>query len=762
MAEAAFAPPKFRHSDSNSAVAAAWIEYKADMENYLVAADMEAAPDKRKIAILLYGMGSQYRTTFSTFTFTAPDESKDNYAHVLEKFDNHFEPKKLIKLYMKKFDKCVQEEGETIASYIARLRDLAKKCEYGACLDNMLCKQISTGVRRKELRDKLWGEDLTLAQIINKCHLFEQQKESQNVLDDTTSSRVNVVNGRNYLRNYDRRQRRNRQHQYRQADQQRSQMQGNQNRGNPPNRNSNPQNRNGNPPNRNGTQSHQRGHQQNRTGNQSQRNQSRNCNRCGTQHRPRNCPAYGARCTTCGFRNHFARMCQTIDRLTNSVNNVSVNTVQNDYYDNDNYFDDANQNDDGYECDQNDYECDRNAYDDDFDDKYVWMNDVNVSKLWNKCFKLSNSDCEISFKLDTAAESSVISKKAFDALKCKESLPVRQSTIRLLGFGNQPVYPVGSVNVPIVHNDKVFHVDCEIVNGNVPNVLSLKHCIEMNLVKLVNDNKSASKVKINWPDNVANCKQSSARKVLDEHAEVFKGLGKVPGVVSLKVSDKITPVAHPPRPVPAALRKAVQDKLAELENEGIIEKIPVGEPSPWCSALHVVPKKDGSVRLTIDPKDLNKALEREFHPTTTVEEVARKCGPAKYFTVLDANSGYFQLVLDEESKNYTAFNTPFGRYRYLRLPMGITSAPELFQRKFGDIFGHIEGLHIIMDDFLIASDTLEGHNRILKQTLQVAKENNVTFSARKTQLCADSVVYSGHKFTKNGLALDPERVIELF
>jgi hypothetical protein len=204
------------------------------------------------------------------------------------------------------------------------------------------------------------------------------------------------------------------------------------------------------------------------------------------------------------------------------------------------------------------------------------------------------------------------------------------------------------------------------------------------------------------------------QSIIDEFADVFQGIGKVLGEVSLKVDPNVNPVAHHPRPIPVALRDMVQVKLGELEQQDIIERIPVGTPTSWCSALHVVLKKNGAVRLTIDPKDLNGALLREYHPSSTVEEVAQRCGQATYFTVLDANQGYFQIQLDDESKNLTAFNTPFGRYRYKRLPMGITSAPELFQRAFGDIFAGVEGVESIMNDFLIAADTMEGQNAKLR------------------------------------------------
>ena len=734
MAETGFSPPKF--ADDHGSSPRTWLDYKDELLNYFVAAGINDAADARKIAILKYGIGPRLRETLTTFVYVDPAKA-DKFADVLKALDDYFEPKKLVKLNMKKFDACCQEEGETIGAYISRLRSLANKCEFGATADNQLCKQLSSGVRSKTLRDKLWSEDLTLDKLIEKCHLHEQRQESLDVIDN--KSQVNAVSrGRGRGRRYHSQrgsshsnQSQSRQSHYNQRGSSHSQS-GQSNytqsqRGSSHSRQSQPRN-------------YDRDRQQNRTDfrqqNRTDYRTDGNCTRCGTRHQPRQCPAYGKICAVCGRRNHFARMCRR------QSSQVYVQT--NDYVQNDSFNDNAYNDNVVYVND---------VVPDVYDDKYVWMNGTNVSKMWSKQFEIQNCG-QIMFRLDTAAESSIVSKQAFDALRQKPN--VRSSKTRLIGFGNQSIYPIGVTTLPCLHNGKIFNIECEIVDGNVPNVLGLQHCTQMNLVKLVNACENQNQ--ISWPESVTNCKHSSARDVLYEFSDVFQGLGKVPGEVSLKVCGDATPIAHPPRPVPAALREAVQSKLAELESQDIIEKIPVGEPTPWCSALHIVPKKDSSVRITIDPRDLNEALYREYHPVVTVEEVARKCGPSKYFTVLDANSGYFQLVLDKESRSYTAFNTPFGRYRYKRLPMGITSAPELFQRIFGDIFGKIPGLHMIMDDFLIASNSLEKHNEILRQTLQVARENNITFSPRKIQLCAESVVYSGHKFTKDGLALDPERV----
>ena len=367
--------------------------------------------------------------------------------------------------------------------------------------------------------------------------------------------------------------------------------------------------------------------------------------------------------------------------------------------------------------------------------------------------------------MDTGADTSVISKTCYNNLPNKP--PLQKSTTDILGLGGQPIHPIGCVKLPPRWKNKDYTISCEVVNAKVPSLLCLSDCMKMNLIQLVNSNtenpkktgnKDTKESKIEWPQSMKSCKYPSANQIIEDYSDLFIGVGKVPGKIDLKVNPDVTPVAHPPKPIPVALRDTVLAKLQDLEQQDIIEKTPVGTPTPWCSALHIEPKKDNTVRLTIDPRDLNKALLREYHPTNTVEEVAQRCKSTKYLTVLDANQGYFQLELDEQSRNCTAFNTPYGRYRYKRLPMGITSAPEIFQRVYRDIFASVDGLEIIMDDFLIAATSLEEHNRILRQTLQTGKENNVTFSPKKLQLCTDCVKYGGHVFTNKGIQLDPDRI----
>ena len=150
----------------------------------------------------------------------------------------------------------------------------------------------------------------------------------------------------------------------------------------------------------------------------------------------------------------------------------------------------------------------------------------------------------------------------------------------------------------------------------------------------------------------------------------------------------IPPVQHPPRRVPVPLRNILKETLDDLVQQNILA--PVQKPTPWISSMVVVPKKDGKLRICLDPRDLNRAIRREHYPLPTIEDVATRLHGAKVFTVLDVRKGFWHVELDEEASFLTTFNTPFGRYRWKRMPFGICSAPEVFQRRMQEL---IEGLH---------------------------------------------------------------------
>ena len=192
-----------------------------------------------------------------------------------------------------------------------------------------------------------------------------------------------------------------------------------------------------------------------------------------------------------------------------------------------------------------------------------------------------------------------------------------------------------------------------------------------------------------------------------------------------------------------------------MEREGVIAK--QIDPTDWVNSMVVV-ESPNKLRICIDPKDLNKAIKREHFPMKTIEEVVQNMSGAKVFTKLDATTGYWQLKLDERSSKLCTFNTPFGRYRFLRMPMGITSASDIFQRVMSQLVEDIDGAEAIMDDIVIWGRDKDKHEKRLKKVMDKAKSQNLTFNKKKCEFQKEEITYVGHVLSDKGLKADPEKI----
>ena len=178
----------------------------------------------------------------------------------------------------------------------------------------------------------------------------------------------------------------------------------------------------------------------------------------------------------------------------------------------------------------------------------------------------------------------------------------------------------------------------------------------------------------------------------------------------------------------------------------------------------VVPKKDGKLRICLDPRDLNKAIRREHYPLPTIEDVATRLYGAKVFTVLDVRKGFWHVELEAESSFLTTFNTPFGRYRWKRMPFGICSAPEVFQRRMHQLIEGLRGVEVVADDFVVvgSGDTQESavkdHDLNLERFLQRCATKGVKLNHNKVSLRRKEVPFIGHVATDKGLCVDPAKV----
>ena len=250
--------------------------------------------------------------------------------------------------------------------------------------------------------------------------------------------------------------------------------------------------------------------------------------------------------------------------------------------------------------------------------------------------------------------------------------------------------------------------------------------------------------------------QSTADDIQDKFPKVFRGLGTLAGEYHIQLGADAKPHAiFTPRHVPLPLRPKVAEELNRMEKAGVISK--VTEPTQWCAGMVVVPKKSGKIRICVDLKPLNQSVLREVHPLPKVDETLAQLSGAKIFSKLDANSGFWQIPLSQSSRLLTTFITPMGRYCFNKLPFGISSAPEHFQRRMSEILASLNGVLCQMDDVLIFGKDQAEHDERLEAALRRIEEAGATLNPQKCEFRKSKLTFLGHVIDKDGITADPEK-----
>lgn len=186
-----------------------------------------------------------------------------------------------------------------------------------------------------------------------------------------------------------------------------------------------------------------------------------------------------------------------------------------------------------------------------------------------------------------------------------------------------------------------------------------------------------------------------------------------------------------------------------MEQLGVITK--VEEPTDWCSGMVTVPKKNGAVRICVDLTKLNEDVCREKYILPSVEQSLGLLGGAKVFSKLDANMGFWQIPLSDQSAKYTTFTTPFGRFFFNRLPFGTASAPEYFQRRMSMVIEGLSGVLCHMDYVLNWGETQAQHKERLHIVLARIEKAGITLNLEKCELGRQEVKFLGHLISENGV-----------
>jgi hypothetical protein len=339
--------------------------------------------------------------------------------------------------------------------------------------------------------------------------------------------------------------------------------------------------------------------------------------------------------------------------------------------------------------------------------------------------------------LDTGAEVTAISEKTHGALgKPQLSTPTKI----LCGPSQQPLKTLGQLIGKISHKMKTAEQHVFVVRGLKTNLLGLPAIIALGLAKRV--------------DTVTTMKTPS--HIQKQFPLLFQGLGNLGGEYEIHLKSGAIPCSlFTPRHVPLPLRPKVKEELDQMEAIGVISKVDI--PTPWCAGMVVVPKKEGAIRICVDLKPLNENVLREVHPLPKVDETLAQLAGAAVFSKLDANSGFWQIPLAKKSRLLTTFITPFGRYCFNKMPFGISSAPEHFQKRMSEILRGLDGVLCLMDDVLVYGSNETEHDQRLMVALTKIQTAGVTLNPNKCEFRKKQLKFLGHLVDRDGIRADPEK-----
>lgn len=408
------------------------------------------------------------------------------------------------------------------------------------------------------------------------------------------------------------------------------------------------------------------------------------CKFCGGRHvfEKGSCPALGQKCRKCKAKNHFERMCP----MKKTKKNRRVKEVLNDS------DSESSESEMSSESGESDGEREiGKIYNNSSRGGHVL---ADVKMKINGCWE------KVKCELDTGANTSLVGYSWLKKMFGESDLVLLPSKLKLQSFGGGSIPVVGEIKIPCRHKKKKFKLVLQVVNVDHRPLLSANVCNVLGLVKFCKtvsyDPSKAAVESDPWKIH-----RVEASRIVQRYDDVFEGYGKMEGPVSLEIDPEVPALIQQPRRIPIALRENLKKELDKLEKDCIVVKEP--RHTAWVSNILLVNRSSSgeSFRICLDPIPLNKAIKRPNLQFSTLEEILPELGRARVFSTVDARKGFWQVVLDESSSLLTTFWTPFGRYRWTRLPFGISSAPEIFQAKMREVIEGLDGVECLADDLLV-------------------------------------------------------------
>ena len=482
----------------------------------------------------------------------------------------------------------------------------------------------------------------------------------------------------------------------------------------------------------------------------------KHCFNCGFEYPHTNgpCPARSATCSACGIKGHYSRVCrkeQNKRPRANQQRNNRNNEVKAP----------ATPKKQHAKAVQEDATEDSN-HSSSSDDDYAYNVRGESGKSLVTTVRVNGH--EVKFLIDTGATVDIIDNDTYNALE--DTVCLKKSGTKIFAYGsNRPLQLKGRVQATLESKKRFTATHLFVIEGSSSgNLMSAKTAQDLGIIKLIN---TVSVNTHNGTDNSAastetpSTSDKTIQEIINRHHSVFQGQGKLRDQrVQLHINRDVKPVVQPQRRIPYHMRKQVSQELQKLVEQDIIEPV-VDQPTPWISPIVCTPKKNGELRICVDMREANQAIERERHIMPTLQDFKTEVNGSKYFSKLDLKQAYHQLELDPESRYVTTFSTHDGLFRYKRLNYGTNSAAELFQNTLETNLRDIKGVKNMVDDIIIHGRTRKEHDDALENCLARLESLNLKVKAEKCEFLKQEIKFFGLIFSASGTRPDPERITHL-
>ncbi|GFN90987.1 Pol polyprotein [Plakobranchus ocellatus] len=470
-----------------------WPRWRARFQRFRLYSGLSNKPEDEQVGTLLYSMGDIADDILSVVRL---DEAKATYNEKLSALDGYFNSKKNTIFARARFNRRVQQSGESVDAFIQDLHRLADECNYLTLKEELIRDRIVVGVRDDELSKQLQGkQDLDLTEAIRLSRQAEARTEGQNIL----RPRVDLV------------------HKFKPA-------------------------------------AAKRFSQPKQQPQPSRANPGKKCGNCGKAplHKKEACPARSAICHSCNKKGHYSSVCRS----------SKVRAIQVEEEEADNFLGSVQ----------------------DLGQVDAWIAELHVDGYPS------------TFKLDTGAAVSVVGEDFADGRGLQPSDKI------LRGPGNTPLHVLGVFQACLKYKNRKIREALYIIQGQQHCLLSGSACARLGLVARLHSLTSGK------------------ADFIKEFPSLFKGLGKLKDPYTIKIRPGVQPSSiYTPRKILHPLMDKVKAEINRMLDDDVIS--PVEEPTEWCSGIVVVPKADrSSVRICVDLTFLNKAVLREVHPLSSVDE----------------------------------------------------------------------------------------------------------------------------------------------